>query len=782
VHAGDRLGHFELIAPLGKGAMGEVWRARDQRLDRDVALKLLPAALAVDPERKVRMLREARAAAAVPHPGVVTLYDIDSVDGRDLLVMELVEGQTVAAALAAGRPPVATGLAWVLGVADALVAAHARSILHRDIKAANVMVTPAGTVKVLDFGLAKLSFDSGLGRVAADAQDERSAGAGASSGSGLQTTLGAERAEVADTLVSDHRDGAYLTRAGSLLGTPMYMAPEQLAGALPDERTEVFSVGILAHEILGGRAPYRATTIDELFAEIQSGPPARLGEPVPPAVADVVARATAHDRERRFPSMAALRDALATARADLLRPRRARWPWALAALALAAAAAAAALVWWRGRPAPPRPGDVHVARALDEHDVYYNDKALASLRAALRVDPDHPRALAYTILLGGTDDERAAAVTRGRALLPRLPAGAPRTLLVAALTHEAEGPAAAADRLAATSDDPELAFWAAELAYRSGAYLRALDGYRRLDRATPGGPRRFRGRLFDHYSAVLLWADDPATALAIGARYHEAYPGEADAAGVHATTLAMAGRLDEALALAEDALALYRTEDTIAGLAKVRARRGELPAARALYAESIATAPPPRRVLRRAALGLLTATGADADLAAARAAVAPCLPGGSDGGVRERGGCLLVAALIEPPEAPVVTIVLDELERLAAEATPTRPAYGEPRAMATWVRAHQQFAGGGCLLPPAPVPPDLAARAPAIERDLAAPVDFHAGYHVPLLASWSVCERAQLAAALGDRAAATARLAPVASRSPARWWLLDDLAALGPDP
>ncbi|HVV84979.1 MAG TPA: serine/threonine-protein kinase, partial [Kofleriaceae bacterium] len=289
--AGDRLGHFELVSLLGRGAMGEVWRARDARLDRAVAVKLLPADLALDPERKARMLREAKAAAAVPHPGVVTLFDIVAVDGRDLLVMELVEGQTVAAALAAGAPPLAVGLGWILGVADALVAAHERHILHRDIKAANVMVTPAGTVKVLDFGLAKLARTAGGG---AEAETKTASGSESGAGAGALDATLRPASDIADTIASaqtssDASDGAYVTHAGSLLGTPMYMAPEQLAGAAPDERTEVFSVGILAHEILSGRSPYGATTLDRLFAEIAAGPPARLAEPVPAAVADVVA-------------------------------------------------------------------------------------------------------------------------------------------------------------------------------------------------------------------------------------------------------------------------------------------------------------------------------------------------------------------------------------------------------------------------------------------------------------------------------------------------------------
>src|SRR4051812_14164579 len=153
--SGDLIGPYRLVSQLGRGAMGEVWRARDERLDRYVALKVLPADLAGDLERRARMLREARAAAAIRHANVVTLFDIVAHAGDDVLVMELVEGRTLSEALRQdGPPPLAQALAWIEGVADALVAAHGRGILHRDIKAANIMVTPDG-VKVLDFGLAK---------------------------------------------------------------------------------------------------------------------------------------------------------------------------------------------------------------------------------------------------------------------------------------------------------------------------------------------------------------------------------------------------------------------------------------------------------------------------------------------------------------------------------------------------------------------------------------------------------------------------------------------------
>src|SRR5580698_822959 len=154
---GELIGPYRVVSQLGKGAMGEVWRARDERLDRYVALKALPTELAADPERRARMLREARAAAAIRHPNVVTLFDIIADRGGDLLVMELVEGRTLFDVLRKDGPPALdVALRWIEALADALAAAHERKILHRDIKAANIMVTREGGVKVLDFGLAKV--------------------------------------------------------------------------------------------------------------------------------------------------------------------------------------------------------------------------------------------------------------------------------------------------------------------------------------------------------------------------------------------------------------------------------------------------------------------------------------------------------------------------------------------------------------------------------------------------------------------------------------------------
>ena len=256
---GDAVGPYRLVVRLGKGAMGEVWRARDERLDRMVAVKLLPADLAADAERRARMIREARAAAAVPHPNVVTLFDVVSDGDRDVLVMELVEGQTVAELLrASGPPPLAEALGWLERIADALATAHARGILHRDMKAANVMVTAGRDVKVLDFGLAKLRGDG--------APESSSIAPRLPSASASMQKIAMDETMPSDLGKTDSGSGsgtnppdAYVTRAGALLGTPMYMAPEQITGSPPDERTEVFSVGVIAYEILSGKPPYTAT-------------------------------------------------------------------------------------------------------------------------------------------------------------------------------------------------------------------------------------------------------------------------------------------------------------------------------------------------------------------------------------------------------------------------------------------------------------------------------------------------------------------------------------------
>ena len=317
---GELIGPYRLVSQLGAGAMGEVWRARDERLDRYVAVKVLPAALANDAEHRVRMLREARAAAAIRHRSVVTLFDIVEHEGHDILVMEVVEGRTMSDRLRKdGPPPLATGLAWIEELADALTAAHARGILHRDIKAANVMIANDGGVKVLDFGLAKLRdpgappLPSGSPPAAAPTLPRAAIALDAT-----MPTLPATADQLAtlETSPAPIDPALGLTQAGSLLGTPMYMSPEQVAGRKPDERTEVYAVGVLAYEILAGHTPYTATSLDELFEQIAHGtiaPIPRLAE----STWAIVSRALAKDPAARWPSMQALRDAIAAERRRL---------------------------------------------------------------------------------------------------------------------------------------------------------------------------------------------------------------------------------------------------------------------------------------------------------------------------------------------------------------------------------------------------------------------------------------------------------------------------------
>ncbi|MDB4963262.1 MAG: pknB 20 [Myxococcales bacterium] len=768
--AGDLVGPYRLISELGKGAMGEVWRARDERLDRYVALKVLPADSAGDIERRARMLREARAAAAIRHPNVVTLFDIVSQGGDDILVMELVEGRTLSETLRKdGAPSLEVALRWIEEVADALVAAHARGILHRDIKAANIMVAPDG-IKVLDFGLAKLRNDEAPPATSV----ERIAPSSSLTRVALDATMPSEpnrAAAIAETRPSSAEIESYQTHAGSLLGTPLYMAPEQIAGDPPDERSEVFSVGVLAHEILAGKPPYSATTMDALFLQITKDPPPELPK-IPDSVVAIVERALEKEPATRWPTMLALRDAIAAERTRRFAPPARRWPLAVAAAVLVVGAGAGIWAWRSQRSvpaAPSRPGDEYVKRALEEYDVFYGDKALSSLRAALAVAPEHPRANAYVILFGGaSEQDRARAAEAARRARDTAPAGSKdRLLLDAAIALVEHGAARARSVLGPANAERELAFWAAELDYRAGNYATARDEYKAL-LAQPAP--QLRGRIYDHYSSVLLYVDEPTEALRIGTLYRDAFPGEADAVAVHATTLAAAGKLPEAITAAEEALRLAEGEDTFAGLGKVLALSGDRTRAKEMYQRSLDRAGAGRRPIRRAALGLLQWLDGDP---AARATVTPCLAGGADANAPERGACLFVAGVVDPSLAEQAAT---ELAALAATATPAKPAYGAPAALAMLVRARATFFGGACLVPAAPADSEVLTE-PTLTAAYSAPLDFYAAYHVPFFATWAVCERAALLAANGDRAGAGALLRSVGTRAPNRTWIVKTAAS-----
>jgi hypothetical protein len=228
--AGSQLGSYVIIDTLGRGAMGEVFQARDLKLGRQVAIKVLLGELATDSERIARFEREARLLASLNDPNIATLYALEESEGTRFLVMELVTGQTLAQRLAAGPMGIAEALQLSGPIAAALAAAHEAGIIHRDLKPANIKVTPGGQVKVLDFGLAK-----------------------------------AIGGEVAPLQATGSLAG---TREGTILGTPLYMSPEQVRGQPLDQRTDIWSFACVLFEMLAGRSPFQGNTVADVFAAI----------------------------------------------------------------------------------------------------------------------------------------------------------------------------------------------------------------------------------------------------------------------------------------------------------------------------------------------------------------------------------------------------------------------------------------------------------------------------------------------------------------------------------
>ncbi len=272
---GVRLGPYEVLAPLGAGGMGEVYRARDTRLGREVAVKVLPADALADETRRQRFLREAQAASALNHPQIVTIHEIESHGDVDFIVMELVPGATLADRLDHGplRPEEALRLA--IPIADALAAAHGAGIVHRDLKPANVMITPDGVVKVLDFGLAKV--------LPGQAQEETPLAALAHSG----TT-------------------ASLSRAGTVVGTVGYMSPEQASGGNVDARSDVFSFGAVLYEMVTGRRAFTGHSGAETLVAVlreDPPPPSTLAHAVSRELERIILRCLRKDPSRRFQHM-----------------------------------------------------------------------------------------------------------------------------------------------------------------------------------------------------------------------------------------------------------------------------------------------------------------------------------------------------------------------------------------------------------------------------------------------------------------------------------------------
>ena len=273
---GQTISHYRILDKLGEGGMGVVYKTEDAHLDRFVALKVLPPERVADPERKRRFVQEAKAASALNHPNIVTIYDIDEADGVDFIAMEYVQGKTLERMIGRKGLPVGEALHYAVQMADALAKAHAAGIVHRDLKPSNVMVTDDGVVKVLDFGLAKL-----LDRGGADADETR-------------------------TLKPHSEEGV-------IIGTVAYMSPEQAEGKPVDARSDIFSFGSVLYEMLTGQRAFQAESKVSTLAAIlhsQPKPPSDTGHPLAHELESAVLRCLRKDRQRRWQNMSDLKVAL----------------------------------------------------------------------------------------------------------------------------------------------------------------------------------------------------------------------------------------------------------------------------------------------------------------------------------------------------------------------------------------------------------------------------------------------------------------------------------------
>ena len=283
VPAGEQIGPYLVLEFLQKGGMGEVYKARDMRLDRTVAIKFLPRALAADPTAVERFQREVRAASSLNHPRICTVHDVGEFHGRPFLVMEFLEGQSLRDRIAGGPLPIAELMDLAVQICDALKAAHAKGIVHRDIKPGNIFITAGGQIKILDFGLAKRS---GEARAVAEA-----------------TVFAADKQTAATgTRIT-------ITRPGSIAGTLAYLSPEQARSEEVDSRTDIYSLGVVLYQMATGRPTFRAETSEELIGAILHQTPIKpsvLNPPVPASLERIILKALEKEPTARYQSVADL--------------------------------------------------------------------------------------------------------------------------------------------------------------------------------------------------------------------------------------------------------------------------------------------------------------------------------------------------------------------------------------------------------------------------------------------------------------------------------------------
>ncbi len=374
--AGARLGPYEIISPLGAGAMGEVYKARDKRLDRTVAIKILPPDVASDPQRRERLRREARAISSLTHPHICTLHDVGEQDGIEFLVMEYLAGETLAHRLLRGALPVDDVLRIAAQLADALDSAHRQGLVHRDLKPANVMLTASGA-KVLDFGLARWLRDE-----SSDAH--------------------------ANSAVTAHPT---LTQAGTIVGTVQYMAPEQLEGKPVDGRSDLFALGAILYEMTTGRRAFEGETAASVTAAIlrSTPPPIATLEPLaPPALEHVVKNCLVKNPEQRWQSAGDIArelnwivetgpQAAAQAISQAL-PKRRTYYWIGATCILAALTALLGFERFRQPRAVARA--IRLFMPLPEHTAY---PELNFIQSAPVVSPDGRYVAIVAHEIGGSD-------------------------------------------------------------------------------------------------------------------------------------------------------------------------------------------------------------------------------------------------------------------------------------------------------------------------------------------------------------------------------------------
>jgi eukaryotic-like serine/threonine-protein kinase len=260
---GSSISHYRIVQPIGAGGMGEVYLAEDTRLDRKVALKILPAEMAIDRDRMKRFIREAKAASAIDHPGIVHVYEINESDGIHFIAMQYIEGQTLKSVLNGKPLSIQEFLNYALPLTDAISEAHNRGITHRDLKPANVMISNKGQIKLLDFGIARI--------------EKR----------------------------SDDTESMSNTKSGALLGTVGYMSPEQALGKTIDHRSDIFSIGILFYEMITGKQPFSADTTSQTIDRIiHSQPDAiiTLNQAVPLELERIIRKCLEKDPNNRFQS------------------------------------------------------------------------------------------------------------------------------------------------------------------------------------------------------------------------------------------------------------------------------------------------------------------------------------------------------------------------------------------------------------------------------------------------------------------------------------------------